>query len=221
MSEPLTNYDSADRAGVMRAVEAAVRRLLGAGISTVARFKTSIRVGSGAAALALFDGADGVITADGTAAGFFGRDRANSAQWFALYESGTVRLNLNGADFWLIDGTTAILGLKTAWTKVAGGVGFTNSWTDFDATETTYHQAAYCQDFLGFVHLRGLIKSGTIATTAFTLPAGLGPLKQKLYIVDDGANTGQVLEITAAGGVLPLTGNNAFFSLEGVTFDTR
>lgn len=44
-----------------------------------------------------------------------------------------------------------------------------NGWVSYG---TSWYPASYMKDSDGFVHLRGLIKSGTLGATALTLPAG-------------------------------------------------
>ena len=48
-----------------------------------------------------------------------------------------------------------------------------NGWTNYDAT--TWDPVGYMKDSLGFVHLRGFVKGGTISTgtIVFKLPVGL------------------------------------------------
>lgn len=106
------------------------------------------------------------------------------------------------------------------WTAVgaAGAPAFQNSWANFGAP---WEVAGYMKDSMGFVHLRGLIKSGTIAALAFTLPSGFRPANGQIFASIDGLNTGQRLDVDSAGGVKPATGNNGIFTLSGVTFDTR
>lgn len=48
----------------------------------------------------------------------------------------------------------------------------TNSWANFGAG---YAAAGYMKDRLGFVHLKGLVKTGTSGNSIFTLPVGYRP----------------------------------------------
>lgn len=100
------------------------------------------------------------------------------------------------------------------WTEVTA---FQNSWVNFSTAE---HNAAYMKDHLGFVHLRGLIKSGTIGTVAFTLPEGFRPSKHMHFAVPSNGAYGQ-LNVQPDGDVVPSAGNNAYVSLDGIRFDTR
>lgn len=103
------------------------------------------------------------------------------------------------------------------WTAVAGGVGFQNGWSDFGAP---YFGAAYCIDLQGFVHLRGLIKGGTLGLTAFTLPSGFRPVSSALCSATGGTITPATVQIDASGAVTPNGTNNAFITLNGIVFGT-
>lgn len=97
----------------------------------------------------------------------------------------------------------------------------TNGWIHYGSDGTgTYNAASYWRDSFGVVHLRGLIKSGTIAQAAFTLPAGYRPPARELFLTFSG-NPNPIygrLDIAPNGQVLPWFGGNAYFSLDGVTF---
>lgn len=57
----------------------------------------------------------------------------------------------------------------SSWTNVT----FTNSWTDYDTVN--WGPCSYRKDGAGWVHLRGLVKSGTNNAAIFTLPTGYRP----------------------------------------------
>ena len=85
-----------------------------------------------------------------------------------------------------------------------GGAGepvFTNSWVNYDTS--TYHAAGFCKDVLGFVHVRGLIKSGASTSIAFTLPVGYRPSKQMGFAALS-PSFAQV--VVSASGTVILTG---------------
>ena len=89
-----------------------------------------------------------------------------------------------------------------------------NSWVNSGAP---FNPAGYYKDPFGIVHLRGLVKSGTVGTDIFTLPVGYRPANTEvLACVSNGAFG--VIEPSAAGGVNATVGNNAYFSLDGLTF---
>jgi hypothetical protein len=97
-----------------------------------------------------------------------------------------------------------------AWT----GVTFSGTWTNFGGAWNT---AAYRKDAQGYVHLKGTIKSGTIGTAAFTLPAGYRPAADGRHACVSNNAFGSCT-ITSAGVVTPSVGSNASFMLDGITF---
>jgi hypothetical protein len=105
--------------------------------------------------------------------------------------------------------------VQETWTAMAGG--YANSWTDFGGGVMA---GGYMKDSQGFVHLRGTIKSGSIAATAFTLPAGYRPSAQINFAVFSNGAFGQ-LQISSAGAITPQVGSNVSFGLDGISFDTR
>lgn len=120
-----------------------------------------------------------------------------------IYETDTDRIYIfNGADWEYRGGGTAPAGLWSVPT-------FTNGWTNFG---TGFQAARYCK-INGIVYIEGLIKTGTMGSPAFTLAAGHRPAASLLIGVGDGANSIGRLDITAAGGVTPSTGNPAYFQI--------
>lgn len=107
---------------------------------------------------------------------------------------------------------------RDGWHEVGatGEPAFQNSWENYG---TDYHGAAFIKDAAGVVHLRGLIRYGTISTTlpVFTLPTGFRPEKTMVFIVRSNASQGEC-RIEPDGDVLPYAGSNAWFSLEGISF---
>jgi len=97
-----------------------------------------------------------------------------------------------------------------AWTAPS----FANSWVDFGGG---YESAGYCLDLMGFVHLRGLVKTGTVGATVFTLPAGYRPEGRAVFAVASNGAFGQC-DVTAAGAVIAVSGSNVSFSLDGIVF---
>lgn len=91
---------------------------------------------------------------------------------------------------------------------------FTNSWANFGGSEQT---AQYMKDASGFVHLRGMIKSGTITASAFTLPSGYVPAANENFVVVSNGAMGYV-SINNVGAVTPNAGSNVWVSLAGITF---
>lgn len=104
---------------------------------------------------------------------------------------------------------------RPKWIEVGatGAPAFANSWVNFGSV---YSTAAFQISMDRRVFLKGLIKSGTLSTAAFALPAGYRPADQKIFAVwSNGAFGG--IEIAAAGTVTP-TGSNVSVSLEGISF---
>jgi hypothetical protein len=99
----------------------------------------------------------------------------------------------------------------TSWTAPT----FTNSWVNFGGGN---NPAGF--RLIGTrVVMRGVVSTGTIGLSAFTLPAGYRPpLAVNMPVVSNAA-FGYVL-INAVGTVIPSVGSNAWFSLESLTFDT-
>jgi len=127
----------------------------------------------------------------------------------------TVWIATDGRDLWVIGR------LKTpadGWHEVgsAGEPAFSNSWVNYDIA--VFRAAAFCKDALGFVHLRGVIKTGTVGTVAFTLPAGYRPaILEELVCISNGT-IGRI-EVDGTGTVKPGTpSNSAWVALDGITF---
>lgn len=99
---------------------------------------------------------------------------------------------------------------QSSWTAVT----FQNSWVDFGGTAQT---CAYLKDSMGFVHLKGLMKSGTIGAVAFNLPAGFRPLAFARFGSISNGSFGAI-DLSAAGDFTPAAGSNTSFSLDGITF---
>jgi len=102
------------------------------------------------------------------------------------------------------------------WVELANG-DLSNSWVYYDGGGSTYNTPAYCKDTNGFVHLKGLIKDGTMQTAAFTLPVGYRPAKNNIIATASNSAYGQFY-IQSSGAVLPYIGNNAWVSLDSITF---
>ena len=110
---------------------------------------------------------------------------------------------VGGADFRKIGGT--------------GNPAFENSWVDFGAG---WQVAGFWLDPFGFVHLRGVIKSGTVGSAAFTLPPGFRPKLSEPFGVDSNSAHGRV-DVLADGTVVPMApSSNVYVSLSGISFRT-
>lgn len=98
----------------------------------------------------------------------------------------------------------------TVWTAPA----FENSWLNYGGG---WVPAGYYKDPYGVVRLRGLIASGTIGQTAFTLPEGYRPTVN-LFLAASSNNAFSYVTIAADGRVIPSTGDNTWVSLSGLSF---
>ena len=93
---------------------------------------------------------------------------------------------------------------------------FLNSWVNLTPAE--YNPAGYYKDAFGRVYLRGMISSGTVNAAAFTLPAGYRPEWRILCAAVSNFALGRV-DVFANGDVMPVSpSNNAWVSLDGVSF---
>lgn len=99
-----------------------------------------------------------------------------------------------------------------------------NSFANYGAAG--YQPAGYYKSSTGRVWLRGLLQRATAAlnTNIFQLPVGYRPLQRTLFIIL--ANNNQArLDIDTSGFVFVNAATNAswftFFSLDGLSFDTR
>lgn len=99
-----------------------------------------------------------------------------------------------------------------------GGTGesvFENSWVNWGSP---YNGASFWRDPIGMVHLQGVIKSGTVGSAAFTLPAGSRPVADLVVPCISNGALGRI-DITAAGAVTPITpSSNLSVSLDNITF---
>lgn len=97
-----------------------------------------------------------------------------------------------------------------AWTNIT----LLNSWVVFSGSDDPL---SYRIDGK-YVHLRGLIKSGTINTAVGNLPAAARPSKRRRLLHRTVAGAGE-LDITTAGDIIPQTGNNSYISFDSVWFE--
>jgi hypothetical protein len=103
------------------------------------------------------------------------------------------------------------------WHEVGatGEPAFENSWVSYNSA--TYQTAAFYKDAFGVVHLKGLIKNGTIGAAAFTLPAGYRPPLTLNGVTTSNGAFGD-WDIDTAGVVRPANGSNIWFSLNNISF---
>jgi hypothetical protein len=103
-------------------------------------------------------------------------------------------------------------GGSISWTTVTS---FANSWLDYG--NASFYAVSYGKDSLGWVHLRGLLKSGTVGSAAFTLPSGFRPLKNVSFEVNSNESRGEVY-VNSDGTVVPQVGSNVYFFLNACYF---
>lgn len=114
--------------------------------------------------------------------------------------------------------TLITLAGDTGWTDVT----FENGWANFDSS---WMSGQYKKTADGFVHLRGMISSGTAGATAFTLPSGYRPLERTMVIAQ--ANSGSCrVDIISDGTVRPRVVDgpgdpNTWVTLEGISFSVQ
>lgn len=102
--------------------------------------------------------------------------------------------------------------------RAVGGTGnaaFQNGWVNFGGSNAS---ASYYKDPFGIVHLKGTVKSGTINTVVFTLPAGYRPQEAEIFAVSNNGAFGLVTvqpdgTVNHSGG-----GSNVYLTLSGITF---
>ncbi|OSI67647.1 hypothetical protein [Bradyrhizobium canariense] len=79
--------------------------------------------------------------------------------------------------------------------------------------------AGYWQTPDGMVHLVGTVKSGTVGTAIFTLPAGMRPSGSLTFNYVDLVTPSQgLVSVTSAGVVTHSAGSNGFVALDGISF---
>lgn len=95
-----------------------------------------------------------------------------------------------------------------------GNAAFQNSWANFGSGNES---AQYYKDPFGRVWIGGVVKSGGVPATIFTLPAGYRPEESKVYSVASNGAFG-ICTVNADGTVVASAGNNTYFSMSGVSF---
>ncbi|MFC1781953.1 hypothetical protein ACFL02_00015 [Planctomycetota bacterium] len=167
----------------------------------------------------------------GTGAAFlrFNRQDDPGDHYIALGNNNTLFFKVNGSDRMAIDNSGNVgigTSIPTAKLQVSGGETmleqqswqtpvFQNSWANYGVG---YNLAGYFLDSQGVVHLRGLVTSGTIGLSIFTLPAGYRPEFREMHAAVTNPNVMARVDIYANGQVVAETGNNFFVSLDGITF---
>jgi len=131
--------------------------------------------------------------------------------------AGNDLVNLRSYSHYNFNGQAIAAYLSVQPTLVSGGVGFVNSWADFGASRNS---AGFYLSETGNVHLQGMVASGTVNLTMFTLPLGYRPDNAIELIVNSNGAAG-FLFIDTGGNVSLTAGSNAKVSLDGVTFRAK
>lgn len=114
------------------------------------------------------------------------------------------------------DGTAWVtVGSEPSHTWVAPT--FQNSWTNYGGQWQT---ARYTRTADGIVHVQGLVSSGTMGATIFTLPAGYRPSTTSwlIFPVQTNPNTIGRVNVTNGGEIICEAGSNSWVSLSGISF---
>lgn len=126
----------------------------------------------------------------------------------------------NGNELSYLAGTVAAIQkqLGPLWTAIFAQETWTaptllNSWINFGVP---LNSAGYFKDGLGIIHLRGVVKDG-IAATIFILPIGYRPANQEVFVIVSNNIIGR-LDIKTDGSIYGQIYNNAYVSLDGITF---
>jgi hypothetical protein len=103
-----------------------------------------------------------------------------------------------------------------AWHLIGGGgePAFTNGWTNFGSGHSN---AGFYKDQTGVVHLKGMIVSGTLGTTIFTLPTGYRPMVEERFVANSNDDVCEFI-ISSAGGVSAVNMSAGWLSMGGVQF---
>ncbi len=101
---------------------------------------------------------------------------------------------------------------------------FQNGWINYGANLST---AAFYKDPYGVVHLKGVVKGGTVSRTIFELPCGYAPSQDEAHVVLSNETVGRVTiavtNICSNGQTMGWVyaappSDSAWISLDGITF---
>jgi hypothetical protein len=95
-----------------------------------------------------------------------------------------------------------------------GEIAFSGAWVNFGGSN---EPARYWKDYTGIVRIGGIVKSGVIGTTIFTLPGGYRPQYAMIYPVASNGALG-IVTVNPDGTVVANSGSNVYFSLSGISF---
>lgn len=147
---------------------------------------------------------------------------AEQASDVATPGAGLWRIYPKSDGLYLIDDAGTVVGPLGAGGGGGGGdaswtnATLTNSWVTFGAP---YLTPGYRKDASGVVHLRGVVKSGTSATSALTLPTGYRPAGKASFRTLAPV-TDEQIDVNTDGTVVISTSSNAYAGLDGISFYT-
>jgi hypothetical protein len=124
------------------------------------------------------------------------------------------------ADYTSVNGSLHVSSMPTLkgeeWREVgaAGQPAFAGTWVNYGST---YDTAAFYKDPLGRVHIKGLVKDGTVHTTVFTLPDGYKPTADLLFVVTSN-DAFAVLTVRSSGAVAHSAGGSNVYLQLNVSF---
>lgn len=131
--------------------------------------------------------------------------RSADAGLTAVLREGMISYLLDVNSLQLYDGAAWVtIANQQAWTAVT----FANSWVDFGAP---YNVCQY-RKIGDITYLRGLMKSGTVGATCFTLPAGFRP-PVDLYFITVSNSVAAPFIVASSGACQLATGSNVFASI--------
>ena len=94
-------------------------------------------------------------------------------------------------------------------------VTFENSWVNFGGS---FAEAAYYKDPFNHVHIKGVVKSGTLDATVFTLPEGYRPSEALIFSTEENGGNSVRLDITTGGAVSTSNAASSVFLTLQVNF---
>lgn len=158
------------------------------------------------------DLADAVHAALGRAYPCVSGARPAAVEGMLIFETDTDTLLVS------LDGSTwTAVWTPTVWIEPASP--FSNSWVNYGGSWRVF---GYWKDVFGWVHLRGLVKSGSVATI-YTLPVGYRPSAGETFLSQSGAS-GYVarIDVLSTGAInlvgYGASGSNVSVSLSGISF---
>lgn len=104
-----------------------------------------------------------------------------------------------------------------AWNEI-GGINspqFMNGWENYNTVANS--TAAFYKSPFETVHIKGLIKNGSLGDEAFVVPYDYAPLTDIIVCVLTNTGIGE-LRISSNGNVKPVSGGTTWFSLDNVSY---